>query len=322
MKILVTGGAGFIGSNIARSMLEDGHEVVVFDNLSRPGVRKNLEWLEMLDPVVMIADTRDINSVKKAMKDIDVVFHYAGQVGVQTSIDNPIEDFDINVRGTLNILEVARKMEKKPMIIFASTNKVYGEIDTKLPVSEEQQLNFCTPYGCSKGSAEQYILDYGRIYDIPTVVLRMSCIYGTRQFGIEEQGWLSHFMLSILRDQQITIYGDGTQVRDVLFIDDYVRLLKILIENKDKVRGNAFNIGGGVANTISIGKAIDKISEDLAIGVSLNYKDWRPNDQHTYISDISKIKRFVGWQPEISVDEGLKRLKEWSLEVVKNDSQD
>lgn len=316
MKVLVTGGVGFIGSNIAHSMLEDGHEVIVFDNLSRTGVRKNLEWLEMLDPTVMIADTRDMNAVKRAMKDVDVVFHYAGQVGVQTSIDNPIEDFDINVRGTLNILEVARKMARKPMIIFASTNKVYGEFDAIRPISEEQQLHFCTPYGCSKGAAEQYVLDYGKVYDIPTVVLRMSCIYGTRQFGIEEQGWLSHFTLSILRGEPITIYGDGTQVRDVLFIDDYVRLLKMLIENKDKVKGNAFNIGGGDKNKISVNEAISTISEDLGLPADISYDEWRKSDQKYYVSDLSKIRGKIGWEPEIGVVEGLHRLEEWSKEIV------
>lgn len=316
MNILVTGGLGFIGSNIAHAMLEDGNDVVILDNLSRPGVEKNQVWLEMFDPKIIIGDVRDINDVRKAMKDVDVVFHYAGQVGVQTSIDKPMYDFDVNVRGTLNILEVARGMDKKPMIIFASTNKVYGEFEANSPISENQQLHFCTPYGCSKGAAEQYILDYGKVYDFPTVVLRMSCIYGTRQFGIEEQGWLSHFTLSILRNEPITIYGDGTQVRDVLFIDDYVALLKLLVENKDKVKGNAFNIGGGDKNKVSVNEAIETISEDLGLPANVSFDEWRKSDQKYYVSDIKKVKSFIGWEPKISVSEGLKRLEEWSKEII------
>lgn len=316
MKILVTGGAGFIGSNIAHSFLEDGHEVVVLDNLSRSGVQKNVEWLEMLDPKIVVDDVRNEKIVKNIIKDVDVIFHYAGQVGVQTSIDDPLYDFDVNVKGTLNILEATRKSPKKPLVVFASTNKVYGEFDTNTPVSEEQQLHFCTPYGCSKGAAEQYVLDYGKVYDFPTVVLRMSCIYGTRQFGIEEQGWLSHFTLSILRNEPITIYGDGTQVRDVLFIDDYVALLKLLVENKDKVKGEAFNVGGGSKNAISVKEAIEKISEDLGLPADITYADWRKSDQKYYVSNISKITKAVGWSPKISVYEGLNKLEEWSKEIA------
>lgn len=310
MKILVTGGCGFIGSNVASAFSKQGHEVTVVDNLSRPGVVNNKTWLENYHNVKVIkTDIRD-SIPEEALYKTDVIFHYAAQVGVIDSIKHPRNDFSINAMGTFNLLEQVRRLYKKPFIVFASTNKVYGEIEVNKPVSEKQPLNFCTPYGCSKGSAEQYVLDYSRIYNIPSVVLRMSCIYGNRQFGTEEQGWIAHFMRAADKNKLIFVYGDGKQVRDVLYIDDYVRLMKMLVENKDKVKGQAFNIGGGEKNTLSVNECLKKIGL-LMNKPEVTYLDWRPADQKYYVSDITKIKDFIGWKPAISVDEGLGRLFTW-----------
>lgn len=304
MKILITGGAGFIGSNVANYFASEGHEVVVFDNLSREGVIKNMVWLSKTHRNITFFEN-DIQEkdLTYALRKTDVVFHFAAQVGVQSSIENPWHDFMVNALGTFKLLEACRKMEKKPFVVFASTNKVYGDFETSKPVSEKQPLSFCTPYGCSKGAAEQYMLDYFRIFTIPTVVLRMSCVYGNRQFGTEEQGWLCHFM----RNKEVSVYGDGTQVRDVLYIDDYVRLCAMLISNKEKVEGKVFNIGGGTQNTISVGQALAVMGRH-----TITYKDWRPSDQKYYVSEITKIKETIGWEPLIGVSEGLGRLEEWT----------
>lgn len=302
MKILITGGCGFIGSNVAHYFAGKGHDITIYDNLSRDGVIANLKWL--LDNhrnIEVIENNVESRELTYCIKDKDVVFHFAAQVGVQESIRNPRQDFNVNALGTLNVLEYAREQKKHPFIVFASTNKVYGDIQKIEPINESQPLSFCTPYGCSKGSAEQYVLDYSRIYNIPSVVLRMSCIYGNRQFGTEEQGWLAHFV----RSDNITVYGDGTQRRDALYIDDYVRLMQMLVDNKEIVKGQVFNIGGGVNNTISVNEALS------IFGKKAKYADWRPSDQHTYISDITKIGKTIGWKPEISVPEGLERLKKW-----------
>ena len=309
MKYLVTGGVGFIGSNVAASLLKDGHHVTLYDNLSRPNVYKNLMWLILKNTRVKFVqgNVEDQEKIEQLVRDldIDVIFHFASQVGVTASILDPRFDFNSNVVGTFNVLEAARKSPKKPMVIFASTNKVYGDIEVNEPISEKQPLSFCTPYGCSKGAGEQYVLDYSRVYSIPMVVLRMSCIYGTRQWGTEEQGWLAHFMFSKHENKPITIYGDGSQVRDVLFIDDYVRLCRMLVENKDKVLGEAFNIGGGDKNKISVLEAVKKIGNEY------KFDDWRPSDQRFYVSNLEKINRFIGWSPQIGVEEGLKRLEMW-----------
>ena len=309
MKILITGGAGFIGSNLADRLLKDGHHITIYDNLSREGVYKNLFWLIVRNKRIRFiqGNVVDIEKVNRVVEGIDVIFHFAGQVGVGASIEDPRQDFNDNALGTLNVLEAARKNGENPLVVYASTNKVYGDTDKRTPIDEQQPLSFCTPYGCSKGTGDQYTLDYHRIYGLPTVVLRMSCVYGNRQFGKEEQGWLAHFMLAHLNNKPITIYGDGTQVRDALYIDDYVRLCRELIENKDKVAGKVFNIGGGPENTISVSQAIEAIGHK-----DVSYADWRPSDQHTYISNISKIKKTIGWEPKIGLDEGLERLRQWA----------
>lgn len=316
MKVLVTGGAGFIGSNLTERLLKDGHLVTIYDNLVRKNVYKNLFWVLTRNKGVRFfqCDVADYEKVKRAVDKIDVIFHFAGQVGVGESIKNPRQDFNDNVVGTFNILEAAREGGRYPLVVVASTNKVYGDIDIREPIGEDQPLSFCTPYGCSKGAGEQYTLDYCRIHGLPTVVLRMSCIYGTRQFGTEEQGWLAHFMFSHVKEEPITIYGDGTQRRDALFIDDYVDLCRLLMKNKKKVAGKVFNIGGGPENTVSVSEAIAKMAKSVG-KTKISYDDWRPSDQHTYISDISKIKKVIGWEPKISVDEGLERLEKWARSI-------
>ncbi len=305
MKILVTGGAGFIGSNVAMSFAEAANKVIILDNISRKGVNKNLSWLLKSNNIFI--NNQDVRDPIRG-ESPDVIFHFAAQTGVVTSVENPMEDFDVNAKGTLNILEYARSLDKKPLVIFASTNKVYGEVAYN-PINESQPLSFCTPYGCSKGTADQYVRDYYRVYGIPTVVLRMSCIYGRRQMGTErENGWLCHFMRNI--NNPITVYGDGRQVRDALCIDDYVRLMWMLVENVDKVKGEVFNIGGGVENVISVNDAIKEIGN-----TNVTYADWRPSDQKYYVSDVSKIERFIGWKPRVTVSDGLERLRTWVKEL-------
>ncbi len=303
MNILITGICGFIGSNLANYFANQGHSIVGIDNMIRPGSEKNRAWLSRHSNIKFFQE--DIRNIED-MGQIDVIIHLAAQVGVQFSITNPFYDFEVNALGTMKVLEAVRKMEVKPHVIFASTNKVYGEIEVDKPVNESQPLNFCTPYGCSKGAAEQYVLDYNRIYGIPSTVLRMSCIYGTRQQGTEEQGWLSHFVMSKLKDQEVTLYGDGTQVRDVLFIDDYVSLIETIINLQTT---GVYNIGGGVNNTISVKEALEKI------GTKYKQADFRPSDQKYYVSDLTKISDITGWKPMVGVEEGLRRLTEWSMLV-------
>lgn len=314
MNILITGGAGFIGSNVANYFLSQGHKVTTLDNYSRPGVIDNIRWLTKTHKGNISCIEADVENkdLSYAVREKDVIFHFAAQVGVQYSLENPHHDFLVNAYGTLRLLEAVAKNGRLPLVVFASTNKVYGEIQVEQPVSEKQPLSFCTPYGCSKGCAEQYVLDFSRHSGVRTVVFRMSCVYGTRQFGTEEQGWLCHFMRN--KHGRVTVYGDGTQVRDVLFIDDYVRLCAMLVERlnkepfyfKDNIKGQAFNIGGGEKNVISVNQALERIGNK-----KVTYSGWRASDQHYYVSDITKIKTLLGWEPQIGVDEGLERLKQW-----------
>lgn len=303
MKIIVTGGSGFIGSNVADAYLKEGHQVVIVDNLSRPNVVKNLMWLIGRHKRLKFLqyDVKDSHKVSHALEGADVVFHFAAQTAVTTSVIEPRDDFETNVIGTFNVLEAIRNSEKKPHLIFASTNKVYGDFETDKPINENQPLQFSTPYGCSKGAADQYVLDYGKMYEIPTTVLRMSCIYGNRQFGSSDQGWLAHFMISKAKEKPVIIYGDGSQVRDALYIDDYVELCKRLVQTHTI---GVFNIGGGIDNTISVLEAVKRIGNDYT------FEDWRPADQKYYVSDISKIS-FL-WQPEIGIEEGFLKLRSWA----------
>jgi CDP-paratose 2-epimerase len=330
MNILITGGAGFIGSNVAERFLKKGDTVFIFDNLSRRGAGWNLKWLQKNynNAKFIKGDIRKYNDLLSAFKKhkFDVVFHFAAQVAVTTSVTNPREDFDINALGTFNLLEAIRNTKQAPVILYSSTNKVYGGMTdikiaekkgkyayAKLPngISEDRLLDFHSPYGCSKGTADQYMIDYGRIYDMKTVVFRQSCIYGYRQFGIEDQGWVAWFTIAAMLDKPITIYGDGKQVRDVLFIEDLADAYEAAIKNIDKVRGQAFNIGGGPNNTMSLLELIAFLEKFFGRKIPLKFSDWRPGDQPVFVCDIAKAKKVFGWQPKTGPEDGVKKLYEW-----------
>lgn len=326
--ILVTGGAGFIGTNLAAFLLKKGEKVRIFDNLSREGTKKNLKWLKTLkgNLEIIISDIRDERKVKEAVKNTNVIYHLAAQVAVTSSVANPKEDFEINALGTINLLEAMRRFSPESILVFSSTNKVYGEArnveiikdeigyryrDSKFAVAEDQILDFYSPYGCSKGAADQYVRDYSRIYGLKTVVFRQSCIYGPHQFGNEDQGWVAHFAISALEGKSITIYGDGRQVRDVLDIDDLIGAFQRSIKNIVRTKGEIYNIGGGKENSISLLELIAKLQVLIGKKIPYTFANWRPGDQKIYISDIRKAKRDFTWKPVTKVDEGLKRLLSW-----------
>jgi len=332
MKWFIIGGAGFIGCNTADRLLRDGHEVVIVDNLSRPGSEKNLAWLQERhgDFPFLKLDIRDHAALKQALQrhwDVDVILHLAAQVAVTTSVANPREDFEINALGTLNVLETVRELGFDPIIMYTSTNKVYGAMDQvavvddghryryrDLPqgISETMPLDFLSPYGCSKGAADQYVRDYQRIYGLRTIVFRNSCIYGPRQFGIEDQGWVAWFTIAAVLGWPITIYGDGKQVRDVLYIDDLVEAFMRAIEHIEVTQGQIYNMGGGPGNTLAIWSEFGPmLSRLLRRPIEVTYAHWRPGDQKVYISDIFKAHRDFGWEPKIGVEEGVQRLFEW-----------
>lgn len=330
MKFFITGGCGFVGSNLANSFLNEGHEVVVFDNLCRRGAEYNLKWLERNNCGRLIfirGDIRDIPSLHHAMDDCyDAVYHTAAQVAVTTSVQNPREDFEVNALGTLNVLEGVRKNSSRPVFIFTSTNKVYGgmkeleivQVDGKYTyaertqgIGESQPLDFHSPYGCSKGCADQYVRDYARIYGIRSVVFRMSCQYGPRQFGNEDQGWVVHFIARAFLGNKIDIYGNGMQIRDVLFIDDLVRLFKMATESIDDVAGKVLNIGGGPANVLSLLELVGILEELTGRKVEVEFGDWRPGDQLAYISNIQNAFELLGWSPSVGKTEGIRRLYNW-----------
>lgn len=329
--ILITGGCGFIGCNLAERLLKRGLRVRVFDDLSRPGSEVNRSWLESLgyrDRLTCIQrDICDAEAIAAAVEGVDAVFHLAAQVAVTTSVANPRHDFCVNALGTLNVLEGARQSPRRPLVVYSSTNKVYGEtLDVptqerptrydyaRLPfgISEAQPLDFHSPYGCSKGSADQYVRDYGRIYGLPTVVFRQSCIYGPHQFGNEDQGWVAHFAIAALQNKPLTIYGDGKQVRDLLYIDDLLDLYELALDNPDRVAQEVFNIGGGPENTISIWQEFGPLLSELTGRTpDVRYDDWRPGDQKVYISDIRKAQRVLGWRPQVGVKDGVRQLLSW-----------
>ena len=330
----ITGGAGFIGSNYAARLLERGEKVTLYDNLSRAGAPLNLEWLRNTygdSSFEMVkGDVRDADSLRKAASAADVIIHLAAQVAVTTSVTNPREDFEINAQGTFNALEAARASSRKPIFLFASTNKVYGGMDDVKVVeeptrwaydglpfgaAETQPLDFHSPYGCSKGAGDQYVRDYARIYGMRTVVFRQSCIYGLRQFGIEDQGWVAWFVIAAVKGHPISIYGDGKQVRDLLFVNDLVAAYDAAIDHIDVTAGEVFNLGGGRDNTISIWTEFAPMLERM-VGKELYVKhgDWRPGDQRVYISHIRKAERVLGWKPQINVEEGVRLLTAWVKE--------
>lgn len=330
--ILITGGAGFIGSNLAHRLLSAGHRVRLLDNLSRAGVERNLRWLidthgDLVD--IEVPDVRNLSIVKQVVKDASQVFHFAAQVVVTSSLIDPIEDFEINARGTLNLLEAVRTVENPPPFIFTSTNKVYGNLadmefinqgtryvplDASIRergINETRPLDFHSPYGCSKGAADQYVVDYARTYRLPALVFRMSCIYGPHQYGNEDQGWVAHFISRSISGVPITIYGNGKQVRDILFVDDLVTAFLLAKKHMKRLAGNVFNIGGGPANTISLLELLDLLIEVHGGDVSIHFEDWRSTDQRYYVSDTSKFSAMTGWQPRVGVNDGIRRLYEW-----------
>lgn len=328
---LITGGAGFIGSNYVNRLLEKGEKVTIFDNLSREGSKKNLDWLQSKFGSssfnLVVGDVRDKALLAKTMIDINIVIHLAAQVAVTTSVINPREDFEINALGTFNLLEAARLSGNYPVILYASTNKVYGGMenvkviendlrysyqDFPMGIPETYPLDFHSPYGCSKGTGDQYVRDYARIFNLPTVVFRQSCIYGHRQFGIEDQGWVAWFIIAALTRKKITIYGNGKQVRDLLFVDDLLDIYDLAVNNISKAKGNVYNVGGGPGNVISIWKDFQPILENL-LGQEIHPEvgEWRPGDQKIYVSDIRKAMNDLGWKPRTSVHQGIQSLFLW-----------
>jgi CDP-paratose 2-epimerase len=327
---LITGGAGFIGANLAHRLLQAGESVRILDNLSRPSVNLNLEWLverygEQVD--VRVGDVRDAATVADAVRGVDGVFHFAAQVAVTSSLVDPLYDFDVNARGTLHVLEAVRTAPRPPYLFLTSTNKVYGALSDvgldrletryqpKSPdirehgISEQRPLDLYSPYGCSKGAADQYVLDYGRTYGVPAVVFRMSCIYGPRQFGTEDQGWLAHFFIRAMRGQRLSIYGDGLQVRDVLYVDDLVDAF--LAARAKRVVGSAFNIGGGANNSLSLLELIQLMADAYGYRPDIAFLPGRVGDQRYYVSDTRRFAQATGWRPRTSMREGISRLFAW-----------
>lgn len=333
--VAVIGGSGFIGCNLADSFLSDGIPVLVVDNLSRPGVDQNRDWLRKRHGRLLEfrqADVRNAEAMTALLADVGAVFHLAAQTAVTTSLAQPVEDFEINARGTLNVLEAVRATNRQVPVIFASTNKVYGALDDVamiecddryIPeisglrahgIDETRGLDFCTPYGCSKGVADQYVLDYAESFGVPTAVLRMSCIYGPRQFGTEDQGWVAHFLLRALANDPITIYGDGKQVRDILHVSDAVRAYRQVLDAIHEISGQAFNLGGGVHNAVSLKLLLSEICRFVGHDVPVNYTDWRTGDQPYFVADTRKLQAALGWRSRISWRDGVRRLAGWLAE--------
>ncbi len=320
---LITGGAGFVGSNLAAYLLEHtSAKVTVFDNLARPGVEQNLKWLISLAAPgqlqIIRGDVRDKTLLSEAARDVTEIFHFAAQVAVTTSIADPLEDCHVNILGTLHVLEAARAARTRPLVIFTSTNKVYGSLET-VPVErvgnhyafsapdytgvpESHPLDFHSPYGCSKGAADQYVHDYSRIYDVPTIVLRMSCIAGPRQLGTEDQGWVAHFLYSALEGAPVTVYGDGCQVRDILHVHDLVDAFELLVQHRETSAGQIYNVGGGHTQAISVRQALDAIEQQTGVAVDVGHSDARPGDQQIYVSDTAKLAAHTGWQPRRTLE--------------------
>jgi CDP-paratose 2-epimerase len=328
---LITGGSGFIGTNLADRLLSEGREVLIFDNLSRPGVEANLEWLLDRHPeslTIEVADIRDAGAVAAAVEQADEVYHLAAQVAVTDSLRDPTHDFEINVRGTLNVLEALRGLPHPPPLLYTSTNKVYGALeDVELVVdelrympadaavrergiSERRPLDFHSPYGCSKGAADQYVHDYSRCYGLRTVVFRMSCIYGPHQCGTEDQGWVAHFLRAGRVGDPLTIYGDGLQVRDVLYVDDLIDAFRLAMRASRELAGRVFNMGGGPANTLSLQELLAHMKERNRMS-PVEYVSARAGDQRYYVSDTRSFSAATGWSARTSVHTGLERLGGW-----------
>ncbi len=334
MRYLVTGGAGFIGANYVHRLVARGEYVTVYDNLSRPGAIRNLAWLRETfgaDGFAFIhGDVRDAALLTAAVRDAEVLVHLASQVAVTYSVQHPREDIEINALGTFNLLEAARLSRHAPVILYASTNKVYGGMEEAIiqegetsyhyrdypeGIPETYPLDFHSPYGNSKGAGDQYVRDYARIYNLPTVVFRQSCIYGPRQFGMEDQGWVAWFIIAALLERPITIYGDGKQVRDVLYVDDLLDAYDAAIARIQTVRGQIYNVGGGARNTLSVWREFGPLLERLlGRAIQVQWAHWRPGDQRIYVSDIRKAARDLDWQPRVGVEEGITQLYKWVVE--------
>ncbi len=332
-KIIITGGAGFIGCNAASRYLRQGHQVIVIDDLSRTGTRRNLDWLRPQGRLEFcerdIRDRHAMDLLFQQHADADLVIHLAGQVAVTTSVGNPREDYDINATGSFNVLEACRNAKVTCPILYSSTNKVYGGLENlaviegadqyvftshPLGVPESQPLDFHSPYGCSKGAADQYFRDYHRIYGLKTVIFRQSCIYGYRQFGVEDQGWVAWFIIAAELGKPITVYGDGKQVRDVLFVEDLIDAYDAAAEQIDTAAGRIYNVGGGAGNALSLLRLLSFLKDQYGDKLRYARADWRPGDQRIYVSDIRHISAELGWTPRTSVACGLKRLQEWVSE--------
>jgi len=330
--VLITGGAGFVGANLADALARDGQHVIVYDALVRPGVARNLAWLEGRHPdriTTVVADIRDTGSLDLAVAEAGAVFHFAAQVAVTTSLEAPRTDSEINLVGTINLLEAVRAQGRPIPLLFASTNKVYGDLpdialdragDAYRPadailrergIGEDRPLDFHTPYGCSKGAADQYVLDYARSFGMPTAVFRMSCIYGPRQMGTEDQGWVAHFLIRALEGQPITLYGDGAQVRDILHVRDAVAAYRAALARMDTIRGRAFNLGGGPANAVSLLQVLDHIATLTGRPVERVFRAWRPGDQRYYVSDTRAAGAALGLSPATDWRQGVADLATW-----------
>ena len=331
---VVTGGAGFVGTNVVSRLAEQGKRVVVVDNLSRPGVEQNLTWLQRTygDRIEFeLGDVCDAQTLRRALRHASEVFHLAAQVAVTTSLDDPLHDLEVNTLGTLTLLEELRRLDEPPPLLFTSTNKVYGALpdlelvrrgdrwEPRAPllretgISEHRALDFCTPYGCSKGAADQYVRDYAKSYGLRTVVFRMSCIYGPHQHGNEDQGWVAHFLLRARAEEPLTIYGDGAQVRDILYVDDLVDAMQLALAHacEPEVRGQAFNIGGGPANTVSLLELLDLIATLEDAAPIVDWAEERTGDQRYYVSDTTRFGELTGWRPRVDVREGVTALHRW-----------
>lgn len=329
---LITGGVGFIGTNLAERLVRQGQSVVLLDDFSRPGVEANARFISELAPnrvAIVRDDCRNADRVMELVRGANQVFHLAAQVAVTTSLLEPERDFDVNARGTLNVLEAVRKSERRPPLVFTSTNKVYGQLAAlelkasarryepvdpavaRAGIDERFALDFHSPYGCSKGAADQYVLDYARCYGLRSTVFRMSCIYGPHQCGNEDQGWVAHFLIRALSRSRITIYGDGLQVRDVLYVGDLVDALILARERIDDLSGEAFNVGGGPANAISLLEMMQQIAELTGAHPDLLFAPARNGDQRYFVTNTNRLSRFTGWEPKTPVQQGLRQLFAW-----------
>lgn len=327
---VITGGAGFIGSNLADYYLSKNRRVVILDNFSRPGSEKNLDWLKSRHggrlKVIRADVRRPGGKLLAALSGADALFHLAAQVAVTTSVTDPRTDFEINALGTFNVLEAARQSVSKPVVVYSSTNKVYGKMadlgiverngryayeHNDHGISEQRPLDPYSPYGCSKCAGDQYVLDYARIYGLRTVVFRQSCIYGPRQFGMEDQGWLAWFSIRAFERQPVTIYGDGKQVRDALYVEDLVEAYDAAVRHIDTTAGRAYNIGGGPANTLSLLELVEMLDRYIGGRLKFSFEDWRPGDQPIFVSDIARAAADFGWRPRTGVQQGVRRLVDW-----------